>query len=434
MVKTQGNCWLILSQYYPPEIGAPQIRLRSMAKEMKRHGIQVQVLTAVPNYPAGKIFPGYLGRWKIKETIDDVPVTRTWVYAGTGKSASIRLANYLSFTLAALIAALTGPRPDVMFVESQPLSLGLIAVLMKWLRKVPYVYNVPDLQVDVARQMGFMKNRAFLNVAFHLENLFLRQAWKVSTVTHGFIQHFQTRGLCREQITFLPNGADTEFLKPMKASPELLDRWGVHGKKVFLYVGTHAYYHGLETLIEAATLLRDDLDIVFLLVGEGPERARLKRMAHERKLVNVIFANSPYDEMDQLYSIAYGSIATLRNIEVANGMRLSKIFPSLSCGVPVIYSGFGEAADLIRTTQCGMVVEPENPTLLAQAVKTLASRPEMRSAFGRSGRTLVEREYSWSAIIQRWLTEIGLDNGEESMVLQQSLPLPVPNKEFISVR
>jgi glycosyltransferase involved in cell wall biosynthesis len=419
MVTMPGRRWLILTQYYPPEIGAPQIRLRSVTRELHRHQIEVEVLTALPNYPSGKIFPGYLGRWKIKEIIDDVPVTRTWVYAGTGKSAPVRLANYLSFTVTALIAALTGTRPDVMFIESQPLSLGLIAVLMKWWRKVPYVYNVPDLQVDAARQMGFMKNRVFLALAFHLENLFLRQAWKVSTVTHGFIKHFESRGLRREQITFLPNGADTEFLKPMEASPGLLDRWGVHGKKVFLYVGTHAYYHGLETLIEAAALLRGEPDIVFLLVGDGPERNRLKKLSEERGLDNVIFGNSPYEEMDQLYSVAFASIATLRNLDVAKNMRLSKIFPSLSCGVPVIYSGFGEAAELIRDNKCGMVVEPENPTLLAQAVRTLASRPKMRCELGRSGRTLVEREYSWSVIVGRWLTEIRLHNEPESAIGQR---------------
>jgi len=100
-------------------------------------------------------------------------------------------------------------------------------------------------------------------------------------------------------------------------------------------------------------------------------------------------------------------------------MRLSKIFPSLSCGVPVIYSGFGEAADLIGATKCGMVVEPENPTLLAQAVKTLASQPETRSDLGRSGRTLVEREYSWSAIVQHWLSEIGLNKEPESATGQR---------------
>lgn len=408
MVTTPGRRWLILTQYYPPEIGAPQIRLRSVARELQRYGIQVEVLTALPNYPAGKIFPGYSGRWKFREIIDGVSVTRTWVYAGTGKSKLIRLANYLSFTLTALLAALTGPRPDIMFVESQPLSLGVVAVLMKWLRKVPYVYNVPDLQVDVAREMGFMKHEGMLKLAFRLENFFLSQAWKISTVTHQFIEHFRERGFSREKTTFLPNGADTEFLKPQGASQKLLDRWGVHGKKVFLYVGTHAYYHGLETLIQAAELLRERHDIVFIMVGDGPERARLKEMCMARRLDNVIFAMSPYEEMDQLYSIAYASIATLRNIEVAKGMRLSKVFPSLSCGVPVIYSGFGEAAELLNANNCGLVTAPENPELLAQAISTLASQPELRSDLGRKGRTLVETEYSWSAIVERWLCEIGL--------------------------
>ena len=407
MVKNPANRWLFLTQYYPPEIGAPQIRLRSVARELRRHGIDVEVLTALPNYPAGKVFTGYSGRWKVKETIDGVPVTRTWVYAGTGKSAFVRLANYLSFTLTALFAALSGPRPEVMFVESQPLSLGFIALLMKWFRKVPYIYNVPDLQVDVARQMGFMKNRGFLALALRLENLFLRQAFKVSTVTDGFIRHFQSRGLCREQITFLPNGADTDFLSPMEASPHLLDRWNVRGKKVFLYVGTHAYYHGLETLIEAAALLRSDPDIVFLLVGDGPERERLKEISQKLELTNVIFANSPYEEMDQLYSIAYGSVATLRNIEVANGMRLSKIFPSLSCGVPVIYSGCGEAAELLIANQCGLVVEPEKPKLLAQAIVALAADSVVRHRLSQSGRNLVVKNYSWCAIVERWLVELG---------------------------
>jgi glycosyltransferase involved in cell wall biosynthesis len=305
-----------------------------------------------------------------------------------------------------------------MFVESQPLSLGLVAVLMKWLRRVPYIYNVPDLQVDVARQMGFIKNQSFLRLAFRLENLFLRQSWKVSTVTHRFIEHFRSRGVPEEQISFLPNGADTDFLKSCPPSSQLLERWGLKGKKVLLYVGTHAYYHGLETLIEAAALLRDNSDIAFLLVGDGPERPRLKAMCAERRIDNVIFGTSPYEEMDQLYSIAFASIATLRNMEVAKGMRLSKIFPSLSCGVPVIYSGSGEAAELIRATQCGVVVEPENPAMLAKAIKTLVSQPETRSDLGRSGRVLVEREYSWPVIVQRWLAAIGLHKQPEVAIGQ----------------
>jgi colanic acid biosynthesis glycosyl transferase WcaI len=400
--------WLILTQYYPPEIGAPQIRLRSVIRELRRRGIEVEVLTAMPNYPAGKTFPGYSGKWRMREEIDGIPVRRTWVYAGTGKAAHIRLANYLSFTFTALLAALTGPRPHVMFVESQPLSLGVVAVLMKWLCGVPYIYNVPDLQVDVARQLGFMRSERALRLALVLENFFLRRSWKISTVTYQFIEHFRRRGLPRTQITFLPNGADTEFLRPQAPAQALLDRWGLAGKRVFVYVGTHAYYHGLDTLIEAATLLRDRSDIVFLMIGDGPERKRLKQMSESRELTNVIFGQSPYEEMDQLYSIAYASIATLRKMDVAQSMRLSKVFPSLSCGVPVIYAGIGEAAELLEANRCGLVVQPEQPALLAQAVSQLASDEPLRDDMGRAGRALVEGEYSWSSIVGCWVKEIGI--------------------------
>jgi glycosyltransferase involved in cell wall biosynthesis len=384
--------------------------LRALARELSRHGIEVEVLTAMPNYPAGKIFPGYSGRWRMREEIDGIPVRRTWVYAGTGKSALIRLVNYLSFTFTALLATLTGQRPDVMFVESQPLSLGLIAILMKWLRGVPYIYNVPDLQVDVARQLGFMRNRFVLRLALALENFFLRQSWKVSTVTHSFIEHFQNRGLPRSQITFLPNGADTEFLRRQAPSRKLLDRWELHGKKVFLYVGTHAYYHGLDTLIDTAALLRNNSDIVFLMIGDGPERARLKQITVDRGMTNVIFGQSPYEEMDQLYSISYASIAMLRNMDVAKGMRLSKVFPSLSCEVPVIYAGVGEAAELLAAHKCGVVVAPEEPALLSQAILSLVSNQTQRDQMGHAGRALVESEYSWSTIVARWLQEMKVSN------------------------
>jgi glycosyltransferase involved in cell wall biosynthesis len=404
-----------------------------VARELERHGIQVTVLTALPNYPVGKIFPGYAGRWSVHETIDGVPVTRTWVYAGTGKSKWTRLANYLSFTMTAVFAALTGPRPDLMFVESQPLSLGIVALLMKWFRKVRYVYNVPDLQVDVAREMGFLKNQRLLNLAFRLENLFLSQAWKISTVTNQFIEHFKNRGFPGEKTTFLPNGADTEFLRPQNPSQLLLDRWGVQDKKVFLYVGTHAYYHGLDTLIEAADLLRENPEIVFIMIGNGPERHRLKKLCAVKQLKNVIFATSPYEEMDQLYSIAYASIATLRNLDVAKGMRLSKVFPSLSCGVPVVYSGVGEAAELIAQNKCGLVVAPENPELLAKAISDLASAPEWKSELGQNGLSLVQGQYSWSWIVQRWLSEIGFtyDEKVERDPLEQAVGRDKP-KLFVS--
>jgi glycosyltransferase involved in cell wall biosynthesis len=399
--------WLILTQYYPPEIGAPQLRLRAFARELRRRGIQVEVLTGLPNYPTGVVFPGYRRRLRMRETIDGVPVTRTWLYGATGRSASVRLANYFSFTATALAAALLRRKPDRIFVESQPLSLGIIALAMRWLRQVPYIYNVPDLQVDVARELGFLENSTALSVMTKVENLFLKQAASVATVTERFVEHFEDRGIARSKISFLPNGADTDFLRPLPPDQELLARWSLQGKKTFAYIGTHAYYHGLSTLIETAALLRERKDIAFLLIGDGPEREALKAQARALELDNVVFGSSPYEEMARCYSIAYASVAVLRDMEVARKMRLAKVFPALSCGVPVVFSGLGETPELLEAHGAGIAVQPEQPAALARAIEELADDPGRRDAMGRAGRELAEARFSWRVIVDRWLNEIG---------------------------
>jgi glycosyltransferase involved in cell wall biosynthesis len=251
----------------------------------------------------------------------------------------------------------------------------------------------------------------------------------VSTVTRGFIEHFRARGIEDHKLTFLPNGADTEFLKPQSPSAALRQRWGLGDRKVFAYVGTHAFYHGLETVIEAARRLSHRTDIAFLFVGAGPERERLREMA--RDLPNVVFGASPYEEMADLYSISYASIASLRNIEVAEGMRLSKIFPALSCGVPVIYSGRGEAADLLEKFDCGVAVPPEAPDALAQAVERLADDPGRRSRMGENGRRFVVENYSWSGIVGRWLAETGI---VESSSAVGPPPAEIADGEAVPVR
>jgi glycosyltransferase involved in cell wall biosynthesis len=343
----------------------------------------------------------------MRETIDGVPVTRTWLYGATGRSASVRLANYFSFTATALAAALLRRKPDRIFVESQPLSLGIIALAMRWLRQVPYIYNVPDLQVDVARELGFLENSTALSVMTKVENLFLKQAASVATVTERFVEHFEDRGIARSKISFLPNGADTDFLRPLPPDQELLARWSLQGKKTFAYIGTHAYYHGLSTLIETAALLRERKDIAFLLIGDGPEREALKAQARALELDNVVFGSSPYEEMARCYSIAYASVAVLRDMEVARKMRLAKVFPALSCGVPVVFSGLGETPELLEAHGAGIAVQPEQPAALARAIEELADDPGRRDTMGRAGRELAEARFSWRVIVDRWLNEIG---------------------------
>jgi colanic acid biosynthesis glycosyl transferase WcaI len=401
---------VIVTQYYPPEPGAPQIRLSALARQLVRSGIDVRVLTGMPNYPEGVIHEGYRRKLYLQETIDGIPVYRVWLYPATGRNPFRRLANYLSFTFTAtfyLIFCL--PKIDVLFVESQPISLGIAGVLMKWFRRVPYVYNIPDLQTDVAKQLSFVGWRILLGVAVALENFFMRQSWTVSTVTHRFIDYVE-RGIPRSQISFLPNGADTEVLRPLPYDPGYAERLGVAGRKVFTYAGTHAYYHGLEVLVETARLLRERADIVLLLVGKGPVRPLLQQQAAEQGLTNIVFGDSPFAEMPQLMSITYASVVVMKDIPVAEKMRLSKTFPPLACGVPIVYSGRGESADMVEEHGCGVQVLPESPESLAEAIVRLADDRARRDEMGRRGIELVDRELSWASIIRNWLAQLKGDS------------------------
>jgi glycosyltransferase involved in cell wall biosynthesis len=156
------------------------------------------------------------------------------------------------------------------------------------------------------------------------------------------------------------------------------------------------------------------------MVGDGPERERIRNLAIEKGLENIVFARVPYEGSNDLYSVAYASVATLRNVPVAQGMRLSKIFPALSCGVPVIYSGEGEAAELLRNHRCGITVAPEDASALAEAISKLAQNPGMRHELGKNGRSLVQHEYSWSTIVDRWLQQMEHPDTNVPSAVEQS--------------
>ena len=194
------------------------------------------------------------------------------------------------------------------------------------------------------------------------------------------------------RLTFLPNGADTDTLRPLPPDEAFAERLGVAGRKVFTYAGTMANYQGLEVLVEAAEKLRHRDDIIILMVGSGPVKERLVKMVDERGLTNIIFRNSPFEEMPQLMSITTASLVVLRPIEISKKMRLSKAIPPLACGVPVIYAGWGETAEVIRQERVGITVEPGDANEIARSIERLADNPVLTDECGTRGRSLAERD------------------------------------------
>src|SRR6476620_2788079 len=402
----QFQDWLLVTQYYYPEPGAPQIRLRALVKELTRRGCRVTVLTGMPNYPEGVIHEGYRGKLRMADEVDGIQVHRIWLYPAGGKNAFKRLLNYLSFTFHTLLRLKLAKGKQVVFIEAQPITLALYGLLARWVFKVPYIYNTPDLQVEIAAERGWM-GRSLVRLAAMIEAYLMKRAYSVSTVTHAFIEHFiKTRGVPRDRMSFLPNGVDLDHLRPLPYDDDYAQKMGVSGKEVLTYAGTHADYQGLDVILDAAKRLKHRSDIVFLMVGKGPERQRLIERAKVEKITNVLFKDSPFEEVSLLMSISYAFVVVLRNIPAAQKMRLSKTFPPLACGVPVIYAGVGESAEIIRKNGCGIVALPENPTSLADAVLTLVDAPEKRSMFSKAGLRLIEREFSWKTIVSNWLSQL----------------------------
>jgi colanic acid biosynthesis glycosyl transferase WcaI len=403
---------LLLTQYYAPEAGAPSVRLRAVVRELMLLGFEVRVVTGMPNYPTGKLHAGYEGKVTMDDEVDGVPVRRVWLYPACGKGLVRRALNYLSFTVTSAVALFAEEPADLVFVEAQPFTLAFPALLNKRVRKIPYVYNTPDLQLEAAEaseNATVRGARTLFRAAYIAEGLLMREALTVSTVSQAFVRHFhEERGLPRKKISFLPNGAHVDELRPTPPDHALAARLDVAGRKVFTYAGTYAGYHGLDVLLDAARFLLHRQDIVFLMVGDGPERANLMDRARREGLTNVVFRDSPFAERAALMSITDAALVVLRRQEVSKKMRAAKAIPALACGVPLVYVGWGETGEMVERERVGLTVESANPREIARAVERLADDRAMRDAMGRRGRALAERQFSWAALVQDWVRQLGL--------------------------
>tara|TARA_Y100001970_G_C14253323_1_gene873376 strand:- start:2724 stop:4010 length:1287 start_codon:yes stop_codon:yes gene_type:complete len=406
---------IILTQYFAPEPGAPQIRLMEISKYMISKGIDVEVITAFPNYPDGVLQEGYANQIFMKDNINGIPIKRSWIYPAAGKNTIKRIVNYFSFMITSIIPLFSAKKPDLIFVEAQPIILGIPAYFYKLIRRVPYIYNTPDLQIEYAEEDRWIGINAIIRLAKVIERKLMENALSVTTVTYAFIDHFiNNRNISPNKMSFLPNGANTDILRPLKKDKELIKKFQLDGKKIFTFAGTHAPYQGLETIVYAAEILKDRNDIAILLVGKGPVREILISKSKSMGLDNIHFQNSPFDEMPSLMSITYASLVVLRDLPMTRKMRLSKTIPPISCGVPVIYAGYGETAEILKNDKAGMIINPEDPNELAKAIIKIADDYSLRKEMSKNGRKLALRDFSWINIVESWLLQINaIQNGDD---------------------
>jgi glycosyltransferase involved in cell wall biosynthesis len=388
---------VILTQYFPPEVGAPQNRLYELAIRLMKMGAEITIVTAMPNYPKMEIHEGYRGKWYVREEMSGMMVHRCWIFVSRSKGIIRRLLNYYSFAFSSLwIGLIKLKKHDILLVESPPLFLGKTAFLLSRFKGAKMVLNVSDLWPESAEKLGLVTNRLFLKMAYQLEKFLYRKSWLITGQTQGIVKDI-TRRFPARRVYWLPNGVDVNFFNAEDGdNAKWRSKMGfAKDDFILLYGGIIGHAQGLEVILKAANRLKDIPAIRFILLGSGPEKEKLLALNTELKLSNVIFLEPvSKNEMPHIVCGSDASIIPLRKLDLFLGAIPSKIFESLAMKKPLILGVDGEAKALfIDEGKAGLFFEPENDEDLARQIKILFENSGLRKQFGENGLRYVTEKF-----------------------------------------
>lgn len=385
---------LMLSQWFEPE---PTFKGLTFAKELVRRGHRVEVLTGFPNYPGGKIYPGYRLRPWQRECIDGIAVLRVPLYPSHGRSALGRIANYTSFAISAALGSAFVARPDLVYVYHPPATIGLAALAAKVLYRVPIVYDIQDLWPDSVATSGMMGNRGLLQMLHRWCQLIYRKSDRIVVLSPGFKATLVERGVEAEKIEVIYNWCDERALGAGDGPSLVL---GAPGEFTVLFAGTMGVAQALDTVLDAARICMNKVPRArFVLIGGGIDRERLERSAAEMKLSNLRFLpRMPGSEIGRYLSAADVLLVHLRQDPLYRITIPSKTQAYMVAGKPILMAVEGDAAALIQRSCSGLTCAPNSADSLAEAVAKLASfTAEQLDEMGREGREFYLRELSLAA-------------------------------------
>ena len=391
---------LYISQYFPPEMGAPAARAHELARHWVRDGHEVSVLTGFPNHPTGVIPPEWREKFRrlvYRERVDGIDVTRTWLWPLPNRQPLERMVNYSSFLLSASLTGLRLKRPDVIIATSPQLLVALSGYWLARMKGVPFVFEVRDLWPESLSAVGVGGEKTLLNRGLRTIAGFLyRRADHIVVVTEAFRAHLIKKwNVPAGKISVVENGVEPELFAPVDAAA-LKRELGLEDKFVVCYIGTLGMAHGLGTLVDAAERIASKLpDVVFLLVGEGAEKQRIIELARERGVTNIRFVGQqPREKIPAFISSADACAVLLRKTDVFQTVIPTKMLEFMSCERPVILGVDGQARRVLEQARAGIFVEPENADALVNAVALLHAQPDLRASLGQNGRRFVLQNLS----------------------------------------
>ena len=401
---------LYVSQYFPPEMGAPAARVYELAKHWVEAGCQVTVLTGFPNHPTGCVPKEYqrkMWRLSMQERVEGIQVIRTWLYPSPNRRPVERILGYTSFCVSACLRGLLLARPDFVIGTSPQLLVGLAGWWISRWKRCPFLFEVRDLWPESLLASGIGRESSLLIRALEgLTRFLYRSCDQIVVVTDALKQNLIVkRGLPEERIEVVENGVEADMFHPEIDVSSFRRSQDLEGRFVVSYIGTLGYAHGLGVILEAAERLEERCpQVLFLLVGEGAAKKDLQQRAEKGKLTNIRFLDQqPRETIPLFVNAADVCLVLLRKAELFSTVLPSKMLEVMACGRPVVLGVDGQARKILDQAQAGLFIKPEDPEALAQAVIDLYRDPVIRSRLGENGRRFVVKHYSREQKAQHYL-------------------------------
>ena len=395
---------LYVSQYFPPEMGAPAGRVYELSRAWAGHRHQVTVLTTMPHHPTGIVPTSYRRKMLVRERIDGIDVVRTWIFPAANRGFVRRTASYLSFMVSAIVTGFFFVRRhDVVIATSPQFFVSIAGAVLGASGRGRFVLEIRDLWPDSLIAVGALTKAWAIRALKRLEYYLYRKARHIVVVTQSFERILSDNGVPREKISVITNGVDLAKFSPGEGQG-LREALGLNGKFVVAYIGTIGLAHGLEVVLRAAERLRSDEDIVFLLVGEGARRGEIEREQRRMGLENVVFTGEqPRDRIPDFLRAADACLVHLRRDPLFEAVIPSKVFEIMGCGKPIIMGVGGEARELVERAGAGISFESEDEEGLMAAIERLKEDGALRERMGEDGRRFVERHYNREALAGHYL-------------------------------
>jgi colanic acid biosynthesis glycosyl transferase WcaI len=391
---------LFVSHYFPPELGAPQTRLRETAIGLRDLGHDVRVMTGPPHYPSGTVRNGYSALAIRREAIEGISILRLPMLPRPNGGLIDRVIDQGSFAVAASAAIPVVRWADALVVESPPLFLGATAAFHRLVSRRPYLFHVADPWPDFPIAMGALNHPFARRTAYAIERLAYRHAALISTVTSGLVDFLDRKPSATGRVRLLPNGVAVGRFDPTADAAAARRRLGwPEATLTIVYVGSVGLAQGLGTLIEAvAPLGREGVEV--RVVGEGFEREALAARARSEQLDHVHFDEAvSADDVPNILAAADAVLVLLRRGPLYDDSLPTKLVEGLAAARPIIVSAAGESARLVAGSVAGYVAEPENPHALREAIRQAADDPD-RSRKGQAGRVLAEQAFDRQRIVR----------------------------------